>query len=213
MKYDVNILNDYVERGLLEKNSHPSLPLYIYNYSRECQFSKLWDNITLNMRGTILDREGNVVARTFPKFFNLEEHDHDEIPNEPFDVYEKMDGSLGILFYYENQWHFATKGSFTSDQAIKGREMLEKSLYQRLSTECTYLFEIIYSENRIVVSYDYEGLVLLAIIDNEDGYEYDLHSQEAHLMGLKLSNILEGYGFKIVKKYHGIQEHNPRFHP
>jgi len=207
MKYDVNILNDYVKRGLLEKNSHSTLPIDIYNYSRECQFSQLWDDITLNMRGTVLNREGNVVARTFPKFFNLEEHKNDEIPNEPFDVFEKMDGSLGILFHYADQWHFATKGSFSSDQAKKGREMLEKCKYQTLDTECTYLFEIIYPENRVVVSYGYEDLVLLAIIDNKDGYEYDIHSQEAHLMGLKLSDIMEAYGFKIVKKYHGIQDY------
>ena len=207
MKYDVNILNDYLERGLLEKNSHPTLPIDIYNYSRDCQFSQLWDDITLNMRGTVLDREGNVIARTFPKFFNLEEHNSDQIPNESFDVFEKMDGSLGILFYYADQWHFATKGSFASDQAIKGKEMLEKYRYENLITDCTYLFEIIYPENRIVVSYDFEDLVLLAVIDNKDGYEYDIHSEEAHMMGLKLSDILETMGFKIVKKYHGIQDY------
>jgi hypothetical protein len=207
MKFDVNILNSYIDRGLLEKNEHPTLPLAIYNYSRECQFSRQWDDITLNMRGTVLDNEGNVIARTFPKFFNLEEHTPEQIPSESFDVFEKMDGSLGILFYYGNQWHFATKGSFSSDQAIKGREMLEKYRYQKLNVECTYLFEIIYPENRIVVSYDYEDLVLLAIIDNKDGYEYDLHSQEAHLMGIKLSDILEDKGFRIVKKYNGIQNY------
>ena len=207
MKYDVNILNDYLERGLLEKNSHPTLPIDIYNYSRECQFSQLWDDITLNMRGTVLDREGNVIARTFPKFFNLEEHTSDQIPNESFDVFEKMDGSLGILFYYADQWHFATKGSFASDQAIKGKEMLEKYRYENLITDCTYLFEIIYPENRIVVSYDFEDLVLLAVIDNKDGYEYNIHSEEAHMMGLKLSDILETMGFKIVKKYHGIHDY------
>ena len=80
MKYDLNILNDYIERGLLIKNSHPTLPIDIYNYSRECQFSEAWDEITLNMRGTVLDREGNIVARTFPKFFNMEEHKPGEIP-------------------------------------------------------------------------------------------------------------------------------------
>jgi hypothetical protein len=42
-----------------------------------------------------------VIAKPFPKFFNYEEHTADEIPNELFDVYEKMDGSLGICFYYE----------------------------------------------------------------------------------------------------------------
>jgi RNA ligase len=196
MKFDVNILNLYIDRGLLEKNEHPTLPLAIYNYSRECQFSRQWDEITLNMRGTVLDNEGNVVARAFPKFFNLEEHKADEIPNEPFDVFEKMDGSLGILFHYADTRHFATKGSFSSDQAIRGREMLEKYSYENLMTGCTYLFEIIYPENRIVVSYDFEDLVLLAIIDNSDGYEYDIHS-----------DILDSPGFRLVKKYDGVQDY------
>ncbi len=196
MKYDLDTLNKYIENGLLEKNSHPELPLDIYNYSRECQFTKNWDDITLNMRGTVLDRDGNIVARAFSKFFNMEEHDQKDIPNEPFDVFEKMDGSLGILFNYKDEWHFATKGSFVSDQAIKGKEILEKYDYKKLSPDCTYLFEIIYPENRIVVSYDYEDLVLLAIINNKDGHEYDIHS-----------NILDTLNFKLVKKYHGVEDY------
>jgi len=207
MKYDINILNSYIERGLLEKNSHPSLPLDIYNYSRECQFSKEWDEITLNMRGTVLDREGNVVARTFPKFFNLEELDSSDIPNENFDVFEKMDGSLGILFNYEGEWHFATKGSFTSEQAIRGRSILEKYHYKDLLKDCTYLFEIIYPENRIVVSYDFEDIILLSVIDNLDGYEYDIHSDEKSLMNLKNQGILGTIGFKVVKKYDGLNNY------
>lgn len=201
MKYDINILNSYIDNGLLEKNPHPTLPLDIYNYSRECQFSRHWDEITLNMRGTVLDRDGNVVARTFPKFFNLEELNQEDIPNESFDVFEKMDGSLGILFNYNDQWIFATKGSFSSDQSIRGKEILEKYDYQSLAKDCTYLFEIIYPENIIVVSYDFENLVLFAIINNEDGYEYDIHSEEA------ISDVLDIKGFRIVKKYHGVQDY------
>ena len=207
MKYDLNILNGYIEKGLLIKNSHPTLPIDIYNYSRECQFSEVWDDITLNMRGTVLDHHGNVVARTFPKFFNMEEHKSEEIPNEPFSVFEKMDGSLGILFNYDGEWHLATRGSFVSEQAIRGKEILKKYRYLNLIPDCTYLFEIIYPENRIVVSYDYEDLVLLSIIDNKDGYEYDIHSSEAHLMGLKLSDILDSMGFKLVKKYDGVEDY------
>lgn len=36
----------------------------------------------------------------------------------------------------------------------------------------TYLFEIIYSKHQIVIEYGFEGLVLLAIYDN-DGAELD----------------------------------------
>ena len=207
MKYDLSILNDYIEKKLLEKTSHPTLPLDIYNYSRECQFSSTWDNVTLNMRGTVLDREGNVIAKPFPKFFNMEEHKVEEIPNEPFEVFEKMDGSLGILFHYDNEWHLATRGSFVSDQAIKGKEMLSRYRYDKLIPGYTYLFEIIYPENRIVCDYDYEDLVMLAVIDNKDGYELRIHDNDIHLEGIRFVNLYNNLGFKIVKKYDGVDDY------
>ncbi len=33
-----------------------------------------WDDITLNCRGLILDNEGRVIAKSFQKFFNMEEY-------------------------------------------------------------------------------------------------------------------------------------------
>ena len=70
MKYDLNILNKYIDEGLIIKNVHPTLPLAIYNYSRECQYEKKWDENTLTCRGLILDFDGNVIAKSFEKFFN-----------------------------------------------------------------------------------------------------------------------------------------------
>ena len=245
MKVDLNILNDYVERGLVEKNLHPTLPIAIYNYSRTCQYEGKWDDITLMCRGLVLDNEGNVVAKTFNKFFNMEEHQPEEIPNEPFEVFEKLDGSLGILFYYEREltfeertklmdttngpwdsfahiavemdrqkiptkhgeWILATKGSFTSDQAVKGMEMLKKYRYERLLPGFTYLFEIIYPENRIVCQYDYEDLILLAVIDNHDGYELKIHDDKIHLGGNRFRNLYLNLGFKMVKKYDGVKDY------
>ena len=127
MKYDLNILSKYIDEGLVIKQVHPTLPLSIYNYSRECQYGGKWDDITLNCRGLVLDDGGNVIAKPFPKFFNYEEHIAEEsklppIPNENFEVYEKMDGSLGIVFNYDGEWYMATRGSFQSDQAIKAKQ-------------------------------------------------------------------------------------------
>jgi RNA ligase len=133
----------------------------------------MWDDITLNCRGLVLDNEGNVIAKPFPKFFNYEEHKPEDIPNESFEVYEKMDGSLGIVFHYNDEWHIATRGSFQSDQAIKAKKILDtKYNVSSLRKTRTYLFEIIYPENRIVVDYgNDEKLVLLAVIDTESGEE------------------------------------------
>ena len=147
-RYPIRTLNKYVNEGRIEKNPHPTLPISIYNYTRDTQFKNDWDEITLAMRGTIIDDEGHVVASAFNKFFNYEEVS-DQVPLKGDYVYvqEKMDGSLGILFYYENEWHLATKGSFTSEQAKKGMEILKekyKFFDKVFMTHVTYIVEIIY---------------------------------------------------------------------
>ena len=143
------ILNKYYEEGLVYKQVHPTLPLTIWNYSEKVQYDNLWDDITLQSRGLVTDNNGKIVARPFKKFFNIEEGKHTSTSD--FDVYEKMDGSLGILFNYNGEWVLATRGSFTSDQAVKGFEMLKNYDYEKLHKGYTYLFEILYNENRIVV--------------------------------------------------------------
>ena len=175
MKYNLEVLEEYIDKGLVVKQNHPTLPLSIYNYSRTTQYDGMWDDITLNCRGLVLDLEGNVIAKPFPKFFNYEEHKPEDIPNENFEVYEKMDGSLGIIFHYEGEWLIATRGSFTSEQAIKGKEMLDKLNKSALIPGYTYLAEIIYPENRIVVDYgDEEKLVVLGAYNNETGKEVEV---------------------------------------
>lgn len=200
MVFDINILNDYIEKGLVVKNDHPTLPLSIYNYSRTTQYEGKWDNITKSCRGLILDRDGNVIAKSFDKFFNLEEHKPEEIPNEDFEVYEKLDGSLGILFWYQGKWILASKGSFVSDQAIKGKNILNsKYSIEPIPKGYTTLVEIIYPENRIVCNYgDDEVLVVLSMISNASGKELDYDS---------LLKINEETGLPVVKKYDGIQDY------
>ena len=205
MKIDLTILNDYIENGLVLKNNHPTLPISIYNYSRETQYESKWDYITLMCRGLVLDNEGNVIAKAFNKFFNLEEHKPEEIPNEPFEVYEKLDGSLGILFHYNGEWVLATKGSFTSDQSVRGLEMLKKYDYERLISGFTYLFEIIYDENRIVCQYNYEDLILLSVFDNSDGSEINIH-KDILPNNNRVKNVCQNIGFNFVKKYDGIRD-------
>jgi RNA ligase len=199
-------LNRYFEDGLLYKQTHPTLPLTIWNYTEKVQYENLWDEITVQTRGLVTDDKGNIVARPFKKFFNLEEKKHTATPD--FEVFDKMDGSLGILFNYEGEWIMATRGSFTSDQAVKGFELLQKYDYKRLVKGFTYLFEIIYPENRIVVNYGYEDLILLSVIDNKDGYELKIFDDSIHIEGIRLRNLYNNLGFKLVKKYDGIKDYN-----
>ncbi|MEU3462622.1 hypothetical protein ABZ721_22110 [Streptomyces sp. NPDC006733] len=71
--------------------------------------------------------------------------------------------SLGIVFHYDARWHVASKGSFTSEQATWATRRLRAADTGALDPGSTYLVEILYPENRIVVNYgERRDLVLLA---------------------------------------------------
>lgn len=142
MKIDVKILERYENEGLLYVQKHNTLPLYIWNYTEKVQFDNLWDELTLMARGLVTDNEGNIIARPYRKFFNYQENKH--TPTDNFKVFEKVDGSCIILFNYNNEWIFTTRGSFNSEQAIKAKELSCKYPLEKLDKNKTYIFEIIY---------------------------------------------------------------------
>lgn len=181
-------LNQYANEKLVRSNCHPTLPLVIYNYTELCQYKKKWNPILLQARGLVIDHMGKVIGRPFPKFFNLgDSQAHNAIPPVPqplpenlkeisHRIYTKLDGSLGIYFNYEGHWIMASRSSFTSEQALVATELANISnLPKKCDPKYTYVFEIIYPSNRIVVDYhEKKELVLLGVILNsslEDGYE------------------------------------------
>lgn len=185
-KMDIKKLNELISQGYVMFQKHKNAELYIYNYTNACQYAKNWNEITMMCRGLILDDKGNIISRPFSKFFNIEEQK--DIPNLPFEVFEKLDGSLGILYWLNDKPYISTRGAFESEQALKGTEILYKKynhIFNNLKKDRTYLFEIIYPKNKIVIDYNFEDIILLAIIDNQTGFDLPL----------------EDIGFQIVKKY------------
>lgn len=170
---DIDLLNKYHKQKLLKKRQHDVYDLIIWNYSEQVQYNRLWDDILLQCRGLVTDLSGNIIARPFQKFFNIEENMHK--PTEQFEIYEKMDGSLGILFHYNNKWIISSRGSFTSEQAIEAQKILDEkyqNYHEKLNSNYTYLFEIIFPENKIIV--DYFGkreLIFLTAIETHTGVE------------------------------------------
>ena len=166
---DVERLDELVTNGWLRRQRHPEADLWIYNYTEKTQYENHWNPETLMCRGLILDRYGFIKARPFPKFFNYGTPQVPELPAGSFTVTEKLDGSLGILYWLGGEPHIATRGSFVSEQAIEGT----RTIAAGIST--TPLFEIVYPENRIVVDYgDRRELVLLGAVDMATGEDAEL---------------------------------------
>lgn len=219
-----------IKENYISKRKHPEFDLYILNYTAKTQYEEFWNETTESCRGLIVDNSYNIKSRCFRKFFNYEQvlnKVSDLISKkENFEITEKVDGSLGISYWINNKPFIATRGSFNSDQSIKANEIFYKKYeeqFSKLDPSLTYLFEIIYPQNRIVVDYgNKEDLILLGIFETSTNKEISNSEQTIfnaaqkhdikdcdfnYLKNLNLDNS-EGFvvksssGFRFKIKFH-----------
>jgi hypothetical protein len=194
MKFDTTILARYLDEGRIMRQSHPTLPIWVYNYTIQTQYSGDWDEITLQCRGLILDANGRVIARSFPKFFNYSEVSHQNIVpwNDGVFIQNKMDGSLITLFHYNGEWLVASKGSFTSDHAIAARAKILRDYDLSLfDTNVSYIMEYISSWNRVVVDYGgVERVVFLGVSTVSSELQWEIAKDVMIKSGISENDIV-----------------------
>jgi RNA ligase len=188
--------DNYVKEKYLSKSILDDL--VIYNYTQKTMNEDHWDSITLTSRGSIYNQTtGSIVAIAWPKFFNLNEQEStrvDKLPwSEGFEVYEKLDGSLGVLYRHQGQLKISTRGSFYSPQSAVATEMLKKYDMHNVPDNVTLLFEIIYPENKIIINYN--TLTELFVIG---GFNLDTREE---LSRIQLENIAANCRLPIAKMY------------
>jgi hypothetical protein len=160
------------EENLVQIKKHPVLPLTLLNYTSRTQIKKKWCPELIQARGLVVGVDGMIIARPIPKNFN----DHElkgSLPSGPFEVYEKLDGSMVIMGFHDKKPFFCTRGSFTSQQCVKAETIYHKKYNKHhVDQSYTYCFEVIYPKNKIVVDYgNEEDLFLLAKIHTATGKE------------------------------------------
>jgi RNA ligase len=163
----------------------------LYVYSNSCVYDDGWNEFTLLARGLILHPPTrSIVATPFPKFFNAGER-NGTIPDLPFEVFEKVDGSLAIVHHFGGRWRVATKGAFDSEQARWAEGFMSGFAVEHLDTGTTYLAEAVYPENRIVVHYAKAELVLLAAY-RDDGHELTFD---------ELNDVGSRVGWRVARRH------------
>ncbi|MBS1547167.1 MAG: NUDIX domain-containing protein [Bacteroidetes bacterium] len=148
--------------------------LYIYNYSKRCKETNYWNYTTLSCRGLVLDRNFNVVARPFKKFFEwrqllpeLQSYLLSIRPKLSVRSYEKIDGTLILLFNYQGRWILTTRRRFDLIQSHHARILFNRQLSRPLSAldpNLTYLFESTVHYDYNVIAYPIEQLVLVCAV-------------------------------------------------
>ncbi len=200
----------YVKNGLLSKKTYKNLVLY--NYTKKCVYERAWDEVTTTHRGIIYDKKTKeIVSYVLPKFFNINETDEtklENLPHLPYEVFEKLDGSFVSCSFHEGEWIVATRGSFDSKQAREAKKIIQEKKYD-LSPKYSYIFEVIYPENRLdvgqflVVNYDAMRDVVLTAMFHKNTLLTPFGEQKAGDEAGRLHCQFEALrlGMPISKKY------------
>ena len=197
--YNLKLLDEYVDKGLLRRAEDEDLVQY--NYSEYCNNNGLWDEITMFNRGNIYEKStGNLIAKAMPKFLNLgqlsEEKQKELMLKPKFNLTEKMDGCLGILYMYKGEIRCNSRGSFDNYVTDKIKQLLPKYvMLKKILEHNTLNVEVISPETKIICNYgDTEELYLItAYSNNPDIGEFSY--KELSLMGQVMR-------MPVVKEYH-----------
>ena len=148
------------------------------------QFNSDFSNeIVKECRGLILEKDTwKVVCHPFHKFFNVGESNAYQGINLAESIsFEKIDGSIIKIYFYNDEWLIATNGTIdardaTNMDGISFRDLFFdvissdefEDLTNNFDRENTYLFEIIHPAIQIIVDYDNKKeLVFIGMIKNE----------------------------------------------
>lgn len=191
MTFNTHELDKYIQNTSMCHEQHPCKKLNLYGYysGGTDKQRTIWDNTNKQCRGVILDQQGNIIEKTFPKFWTFRQYLSESmlllsdnqiirIPKGKFKIYEKIDGTMVTLYWLNNNPYLATQRSFTNIKAIEATKLLYEKyshLFSKLNKRYTYIFEAVYPETKVLIDYgDTRELILIGVIDKISGLSVDL---------------------------------------
>lgn len=156
-----------------------------FNFTSEAFRKGIWDEQTIRARGLFFNTNtGDVVIRSFNKFFNINEKEVTKIGNlkrnlvYPVTAYVKYNGYLGLVGYDKetNNLIISSKSNIKSQYS----EWFEEILYNKLTLDqidymkqyikennCTLVWEVITPKHDThMIKYTSDNIVLLNIVHN-----------------------------------------------
>lgn len=227
--------------GRLMSDTSDDGRLVCFKYTEATAANADWDEVTLNARGIVFETAtGKVVARPWHKFFNYHElfGDH-ELAKKTLEavkkaglplgmdgiplMFDKIDGSLGIVFWYGGKWNVNTGCSFHSPQALWGSMWLNGHMrklacpiaddtYSKVVKSQTHLFEIVWHLDKHPIRYPKDEMVYLGAIETSTGEEVRSVSMRSAFAAMFGTHMPEKFDFLSLEKVEEICKTLPADH-
>lgn len=183
--YATTALKELQVRYAIKANFHSEYPNLVQLKYDQID-SPMKSEIVQECRGLILDMKNNwnVVAFPFAKFFNHEEHHADKIDWKTARFWEKIDGSLMFVYWYDGKFHVASSGLPDARGEVSDNSTTFKELFWKTWNEMgyelprdkrtTYIFEMTSPLTMVLVPQTENKITLIGARDLNTMCEIDI---------------------------------------
>jgi hypothetical protein len=149
--------------------------IYILKYKRKVFYDALWNEFLEECRGTIVDKDFNVVSRPFTKIYNYSVEDRSPLFTDytPVTAYRKVNGFMVAMTWHDDDILVSTTGSTDSPFTERAKEiMLQTQSWEqwkaamKMNAGFTMMFECVHPTDPHIVP-ENVGLYLLGWRDNK----------------------------------------------
>lgn len=145
--------------------------IYVLKYKKTVFFDNLWNDFLEECRGTIVDKDFNIISRPFTKIYNY--GIEDKAPKLPADTmvtaYRKVNGFMVAVTIHKGELLVSTTGSTDSDYVGYAKDFINTEKYLDVCKRWpgyTFMFECVHEKDPHIIP-ELPGMYLLGMRRNE----------------------------------------------
>ena len=172
-------LKEYVETSKLVNVKEAGEGIYVLKYKKKVFYDGLWNEYIAECRGTIVDKDFNLVTYPFTKIYNygIEKEAPVLAPDTKVTAFRKVNGFMVAMTVHNGELLVSTTGSTDSPYVAMAKEMMvthapladwQMILGTADNVGMTFMFECVHPEDPHIVP-EKAGMYLLGYRENEWG--------------------------------------------
>jgi hypothetical protein len=147
----------------LRETSRPGL--FVLKYKKKVFYNNLWNEYLEECRGTVVDKEFNVIQRPFTKIYNygIESRSPVLLDDELVTAYQKINGFMAAITWHDNDLLVSTTGSIDSDFVKYVYDLIDVDTYRTVCKQYptrTFMFECVHPADPHIIP-EVTGMYLL----------------------------------------------------
>ncbi len=155
-------LKNYVETSGLVNMKEAGDGIYVLKYKKKVFYDNLWNEYIAECRGTIVDKDFNLVAYPFTKIYNYGIEKEAPVLDDQTQVtaFRKVNGFMVSVSYHNGDVLVSTTGSTSGDFVAMAKEMMLKHMpwadwqMALMADDCrdmTFMFECVHPNDPHIV--------------------------------------------------------------